>query len=200
MGSIDRDVNRDLTNPGEKMTADEELIRRILGGNTEDFSVLVERYQSMVFGMIMRQVRSRDIADEIAQETFIKAYKNLSGFRSQAKFGTWLIRIALNQTSNFFSSKRFKESRQTISLDVEKHDRARENEDGQTTRETLFPRALGALTPKFRDVLTLCGYEGKSYEEAALILDVPVGTIRSRLNRARLMLKREIEQLEAEVL
>ncbi len=200
MGSIDRDVNRDLKNPGQIMTADEELIRRVLGGKTDDFSVLVERYQSMVFGIIMRQVQSRDIADEIAQETFIKAYKNLSGFRSKAKFSTWLIRIALNQTSNFFSSKRFKESERTVTLDVTKHDHARENADEQSARETHFLKALGALAPKFRDVLTLCGYEGKSYEEAAVILEVPVGTIRSRLNRARLMLKRQIEQLEAEVL
>lgn len=196
MRSINPDVSRDLKNPEPMLVADEELIGWIVAGKREYFSVLVERYQKMVFGMIMRQVGSRDVADEIAQETFLRAYKNLETFRRESKFATWLIRIALNQTSNYFSSKRFRQSKQTVSLDMKRHDLPDENISRNDHREALFLSALGVLAPKFRDVLTLCGYEGKSYEEAALILEIPIGTVRSRLNRARLMLKEEIAKIE----
>jgi len=182
------------TIPGEP--TEEAVIDRIVAGASEEFAVLVERYQTMVFGMIMRQVGARDIADELAQETFIKAFRNLGSFRRRSMFSTWLIRIALNQTSNYFSSRRFKESRRTESLDLTAHDRAADSNTGGDPRTALFHRALGALAPKFRDVVTVCGLEGRSYDDAAAILEVPIGTVRSRLNRARLMLKNEIERLE----
>lgn len=193
MGSIHRIVS---TEREPVSTVETELIERIVAGRAEEFSVLVERYQSMVFGMIMRQVGSRDIADELAQETFLRAFQNLDSFRNRSKFSTWLIRIALNQTSSWFASKRFQQARRTVSLDLTAHDRPADGEADTRNREALFLMALGALAPKFRDVITLCGYEGRSYEEAAMILEIPVGTIRSRLNRARLMLKAEVERLE----
>jgi len=192
MRSIKANVTEESISTHCVNAADEELIRRIVGGAREDFAVLVERYQSLIFSMIMRQGGARDIADELAQETFIRAFANISTFRGKAKFSSWLIRIALNQTSNFFASKKFKESRQTVSLDLESHDRAAETSAEPRYSEAFLSAVIGELPPKFREVVVLCGYEGRSYEETAAILEIPIGTVRSRLNRARLMIKDEV--------
>ncbi len=176
--------------------SDGEVVRQVLAGKRELFQVLVSRYKGQVFSMILRQVGDHAVADDLAQETFVKAYLNLKSFRYEAKLSTWLVRIALNTTNSYFSSRRFKESQRTkVLTDLTPAGTSQSPEqlaERQSALE-LFRSAIAGLKPKFREVIVLCGLEGKSYEEAALVLGVPIGTVRSRLNTARLTLKNELD-------
>ena len=170
---------------------DEATIRAVIGGDKERYRELVVRHKDMIFALIMRQVGNAAIAEELAQETFVRAFVSLSRFRFETKFSTWLTRIALNQTSSYFTSRRYKQSRRTDEFDPRIHDKAEAPPEGDFQKERLqrFREALGTLKPLYREVIVLCALEGKSYEEAASILVIPIGTIRSRLNKARLLLK-----------
>jgi RNA polymerase sigma-70 factor (ECF subfamily) len=188
--------------PGDVKSMDEKnLILRIQSGDKDEFRHLVMAYKDLVFSMIMRQVGNHAVSEELAQEVFIKAYSNIKKFQFKSAFSTWLTRIALNHTSTFFTSKRHRMQVMTDEFDVNKHEGisvtdANQKEE-QVNQEKLLARfreAVSQLKDIFRQVIVLCSLEGKSYEEAAEILDVPVGTIRSRLNKARLLVKESLER------
>ena len=165
-----------------------KLIPRILQGETSGYSIILARFQDSIYRMLLRQTGDSAIAADLAQETFIKAYEKLSSFRGESTFSTWLTRIALNLANNYFSSKEYKQNRksigpisQNISEDIAP---ARIEE-----RLSLLREFISELKPKQRSVVLICGLEKKSYEEAALILKIPVGTVRSRLHEARVTLR-----------
>ena len=156
--------------------------------------MVVLEYKEMVFSMIMRQVGDRTLSEELTQETFVKAYLHLKSFRGEARLGTWITRIALNEAHNYFASKRFKEQRQNESFSAAAHDAPQNTEEETQMIEKekwliRFREALAGLKPLFREVLVLCALEGRSYEEVAQVLCIPLGTVRSRLNKARLLLR-----------
>ena len=177
----------------EKNSLEEkEVIQRIVLGEKGEFETLVSNYQEMVYAIIIKQVSNEVIAKDLTQETFIKAYFNLSSFRFEAKFSTWLIRIALNLTNSYFQSKRYKQKQKTMHLDLEQYnqtpdERSIDSLDLEAIDKLNF--LISQLRPKLREVMILCGLEQRSYKETAEILNVPVGTVRSRLNKARLILK-----------
>lgn len=175
---------------------DAVLVNRVVSGDEEAFRRLVERHEDTVFALIMRQVGERGAAEDICQDTFVRAYRSIGKFKFKSQFSTWLVRIAINQTSSYFTSRRYKESRRTDRLIRETHDMPGEQQQSGQEGTELVERlraALATLGPKFREVIVLCGLEGKSYEEAAAVLDIPTGTVRSRLNKARLLLKEALE-------
>lgn len=183
-----------------KSMDEKSLIQRIQSGEKEEFRHLVLSYKDLVFCMIMRQVGNRALSEELSQEVFIKAYTNLAKFKFKSSFSTWLTRIALNHTNTFFTSKRYKMEMITDEFKISKHEQtqvsSRENEENEIEHERMlrcFRLAVSGLKQKFRDVIVLCSLEGKSYEEAAEVLDIPIGTVRSRLNSARLMIKNSLE-------
>lgn len=172
----------------DELDLEGDALKRAQSGDKEAFRVLVELHYEKVFAMELRQVRDRSVAEELTQEIFVKAYKNIHSFRHQAKFSTWLTRIAFNHTSSYFKSRRFKESRRTVSL-IEEN--VASSQDSQT--EELISRLnffITKLAPHHREVLVLCAMEGRTYEEAAKVLEIPIGTIRSRMNTAIKNLKR----------
>jgi len=182
--------------------ADGELtiIKRVQAGSKDDFRELVLAHKDMIFSLILRQVGAHHVAEELTQEVFVKAFLNIKRFRQEAKFSTWLTRIALNHTNSYFTSKKFRQQRLTESFDHTVHDmsdteRSKEGEKERENEELLasFRSALSYLKPKFRDVLVLCGLEGRSYQDAADILAIPIGTVRSRLNKARLLIKERLD-------
>lgn len=169
-----------------------ELIRRILAGEVDLYRHLVSSYKDVVFGIVMRQTADFSTAEDLTQEAFVKAFQNLQSFRSDSKFSTWLVRIALNHTSSYFNSKSFKQRKRTETFEVSKHDmKDSQIEQQQLLKERYghFQLCLAKLKPALRDVVTLCGLEGRSYEDVAVVVDIPVGTVRSRLNKARLVLR-----------
>ncbi|MFZ5647418.1 MAG: sigma-70 family RNA polymerase sigma factor [Bacillota bacterium] len=174
-----------------------ELIRRSQKGDTATFERLVSMYQSRVFGLCMKLTGNRDDAEDLAQEVFIKAFHALKGFRLEADFGTWLHRIAVNMWLNI----KKKNSRTTyVSLDepisTSSGEVSREIADEDTSSNPLASleevefrgqvrQALDRLSQEHRAVLVLRDMEGYSYEEIAKITQCSLGTVKSRINRAR---------------
>ena len=178
--------------------SDESLAQRAAIGDREAFRSIVMRHKDYVFSLIRRQVRDESIAEDLTQEVFIKVFRGLESYRADALFRTWLVRIALNTTNSYFTSRRFKESRETEQLSDE-HDGIssfRTSSSDTDQRLAFFHQALASLTPKLRDVVVLCALQEKSYEETAQHLSIPVGTVRSRLNAARSQMREAIAKLE----
>lgn len=179
--------------------SDKELVSRILEGEIERYQDLVNRHQSMVFVMIARRVRDRETSEELAQDVFLRAYQGLARFRGDARFETWLVRIVLNVTNSYFSSKRYKQRLRSVKFEPTEHEANTNSVHPVERRQELegFARAIVALKPKLREVITLCALEGRPYVEVAEILKIPVGTVRSRLNTARLALRGSLREVEA---
>ncbi len=181
----------DSRNAGEN-SDEPQLIRDVLAGRHNQFEELMIRYQAMVFGMIKKQVRDDATARDLSQETFIRAFKGLKKFRFQSAFSTWITRIALNVTHSYFSSRRYREMQKNVALDPSHINELPENaaeESGDPATLAFLQHCIGALKPKFREVIVLCSLEGKTYAEAAEILQVPVGTVCSRMNTALMQLR-----------
>lgn len=179
----------------EQQRSEKELIRRVLSGAKDDFRELVLAHQARVFSLVMRQVANEAIANELTQEVFLKAYVNLHRFRFEAQFSTWLIRIALNVCNSYFVSKRYRQSKTTMSVNESEIQEVAATPSGDIEeRETLrrLRDALLTLSPKLREVIVLCGFEERPYEEVATILQIPIGTVRSRLNKARNVLRKKV--------
>jgi RNA polymerase sigma-70 factor, ECF subfamily len=170
---------------GQRNAGERELIARILTGQAEEFAQVLECYQDMVFGMIARQVGDAVVAEELAQDVFLRAYRGLGKFRCQASLKTWLTRIALNVCNSYFCSRAYKERRSQVPF-ADGFDNL-PAESGDDCTEEHLQRLQGlaaALKPIHRDVLVLCGFERRSYREAAEILGIPEGTVASRMNKA----------------
>jgi len=172
--------------------SEHEVIQKVAKGSRNDFRHLVSAHQEQIYLMILKSVGDEQIARELTQDTFLKAYLNISKFRFQSSFSTWLTRIALNSTSSYFTSKRFKQKQRTITFDATQHRHNNLEADDRFDDEAIerLRLAIARLKPIYRDVLTLCALERKSYEEAATLLEVPIGTVRSRLNKARNLLRK----------
>lgn len=173
---------------------DQQLVAKVQKGDSRAFDLLVLKYQHKIFALIGRYVRDRDEVQDVAQEAFIKAYKALPSFRGESAFYTWLYRIAINTAKNYLVSR----SRRPPGSDVELED-AEYFETGGGLREIENPEnalfgaelkavvdgAIGALPEDLRTAITLREFDGLSYEEIADIMACPVGTVRSRIFRAR---------------
>ena len=185
---------------------DKELVKRVQKGDVAAFDLLFARYQSRILNLISRYVRDADEVQDVAQEAFIKAYRALPRFRGDSAFYTWMYRIAINTAKNHLVAR----SRRPPGTDVDIDD-ADFREDAQVLRESEDPesamsrdqlrdtihRALGELPDDLRSALTLREFEGLSYEQIAQILECPVGTVRSRIFRAREFLDQRIQPLLA---
>lgn len=188
------------------MSADDyRLITDCRKGRTAAFDELVRRYQDRLYNTLCRLLDNAEDAQDVVQESFLNAYQSLDSFKGDSLFFTWLYRIAVNTA---ISMKR--KQRVVISIDGTVHgDGGPEpldtSEFGQPTvaleraeQERRVQDALNRLSPDHRAVLILKDMEGQKYEEIAEIMQVPIGTIRSRLHRARMEL-REILQAEEEI-
>ncbi len=187
----------------EKLT-DNELVRLVQNGNKNAFNLLVARHQNKVINIVARYVKnSGDVAD-VAQEAFIKAYRALPNFRGESAFYTWLYRIAVNSAKNYLTAQ----SRKPPASDVdtadaeyfEGSDALKENASPENTllseelRKKLF-ETIDKLPEDLKVAITLREIEGLSYEEIADVMECPVGTVRSRIFRAREALDKVIEPL-----
>jgi RNA polymerase sigma-70 factor (ECF subfamily) len=173
---------------------DQQLVARVQKGDSRAFDLLVLKYQHRIFGLISRYIRDADEVQDVAQEAFIKAYRALPNFRGESAFYTWLYRIAINTAKNYLVAR----SRRPPGTDVELDD-AEYLENGGSLRDIESPenvlfgaelkavveRAIGALPEDLRTAITLREFDGLSYEDIADIMDCPVGTVRSRIFRAR---------------
>ncbi len=179
-------------------SADLDAIRRCLAGDREAFGELVERWQDRIFGAVRRMVRDDETARDLAQETFVRAYVKLSSFEGGSAFGTWLYAIAVNKVRGEMRKRAALKRSDPASLDalresadVEPADAAPGAAERVATAEQCarLRAELDRLDPEHREVVVLREFEDLSYEEIAEIVGVPVGTVRSRLFRARAELR-----------
>ncbi|GIX23117.1 MULTISPECIES: RNA polymerase sigma factor RpoE [Caldimonas] len=182
------------------MTADADavLIERVKRGDQKAFDLLVIKYQRKIERLIARMVRDADLIQDIAQETFIRAYRALPQFRGDSAFYTWLYRIAVNTAKKSLAElKRDPLVTETARMSADEEDETSrvENEltDGETPDAVLASKevaatvnaAIEALSEDLRQAITLREIEGLSYEEIAEVMNCPIGTVRSRIFRAR---------------
>ncbi|MGA2640734.1 MAG: sigma-70 family RNA polymerase sigma factor [Spirochaetia bacterium] len=176
---------------------DDELIERVLRGETRFFAALVERYQDPVYGMALRFVRSASDAEDLAQEAFLRAYRGLEGFKGDARFSTWLYRITWNLCTDWLRRNR-KPGHPSGALDdaAGVADERVDLEEGLLAAEERHTvrQALDRLAERYRSVLILMYYQKMSYEQIASVLEVPTKTVETRLYRARKLLRRSLQR------
>ena len=164
------------------MSAEDQLIARSRGGDTDAFDLLVERYQDRVYDLTYRITGHHADAQDAAQESFLKAYRSLRTFRGDAAFSTWLHRIAVNAALDAVR-RRAPASPPPVDPGMSV-DPLADRAERVEARERI-QRAISALPTEQRVVVTLRDVQGWSYEEIAFITEIPVGTVRSRLARGR---------------
>ena len=183
---------------------DLSLVRRVQAGERSAFDLLVLKYQHKVVKLVLRYVRNPADAEDVAQEAFVKAYRALPGFRGDSAFYTWLYRIAINTAKNALVSRQ----RNPVSYELdahgdEGHDYGGRLRDPDTPEglaltdeiREIVQAAMGELPEDLRAAITLRELEGMSYEEIAESMHCPVGTVRSRIFRAREAIDRRLREV-----
>ncbi len=182
------------------MKPEQDLIREALSGNSQSYGQLVERFQARLFNSMLQVVGTPDEAEDVVQDSFVQAYVKLDTFQGNSKFFTWLYRIAFNNALSRQRRKRhdlsIEQSREITGSDPQ--DRV-ESPDEPLLREervSQVHQALHMLTAEHRSILVLREMEDRSYEDIAEILEINIGTVRSRLSRARAQLKLHLEEIQ----
>ena len=179
---------------GTEKNVDQALVERVQKGDSRAFDLLVQKYQSRISKLIARFVRNPADVQDVAQEAFIKAYRALPNFRGESAFYTWLYRIAINTAKNHLVAAGRKTPAYAVDVqEVEKFDASEWLKEYATPERELLADEIGAtvrsalevLPPDLREAITLREIEGLSYEDIAQVMDCPIGTVRSRIFRAR---------------
>jgi RNA polymerase sigma factor (sigma-70 family) len=177
---------------------DNEIISKVLKGEQNAYAELVNRYHAYVFTLVLRMVKSREDAEEVAQDVFIKAYRSLADFRGESKFTTWLYTIANTTSITFLRKKKL----DVHSLDNEKVFEVADSKDSgfranlveQKSRVNMVNQAIAMLSPDDAEVITLFYKAEQNLEEIGRILKLETNTVKVRLHRARTRLKEKMEK------
>lgn len=189
---------------GER-SIDQKLVVRVQKGDKAAFDLLVRKYQHRIAKLVSRYVSNRAEIDDVTQEAFIKAWRAIKGFRGDSAFYTWLYRIAINTAKNYLVAL----GRRPLSADMETEEAESSAAVNINLRDTATPerhlladeiartveRSLAALPEDLRSAITLREIDGLSYEEIAEVMDCPIGTVRSRIFRAREAIDKELQPL-----
>jgi RNA polymerase sigma-70 factor (ECF subfamily) len=185
-------------------SSDKKLVKRVQRGDKGAFDLLVLKYQHKIVNLVMRYVRDPELALDITQEAFIKAYRALPRFRGDSAFYTWMYRIAVNTAKNHLAAQRRRPM--SVELDMQDpeqydlHAKLKETDTPEAItlsnemQETI-ERAISALPEDLRTAIILRELEGMSYEEIAQTMECPVGTVRSRIFRARDAINKKVGSL-----
>lgn len=191
-----------------KQTADAELVKRAQAGDKRAFDLLVLKYQYKIIGLIGRYVKDSHEVMDVSQDAFIKAYRALDNFRGESQFYTWLYRIAINTAKNYLLAK----ARRPFDVDVASSNNVGEHgqydqvdmiADSATpanllVRDQLHEQIFATLEKlpiDLKSALTLREFDGLTYEQIAEVMGCPVGTVRSRIFRARAAIDKEVERI-----
>jgi RNA polymerase sigma-70 factor, ECF subfamily len=197
--------DRDPARPPVISLSDEDLMARVAEDDERAFPELVRRYQGRVTNLISRVLNDRESADDLAQEVFVRVFVHRRNYRRGSKFSTWLFTIAANlakneirrrvRRRNWFSLDALQEQFQDSTIQLADKTEGRESRMEREQLQQEVGRAIATVPEKYRLSLVLRDIEGLAYEEIALVLNIPGGTVRSRINRARSMLKRKLQPL-----
>jgi RNA polymerase sigma-70 factor (ECF subfamily) len=184
---------------------DQQIVERVQRGDRAAFDLLVVKYQRKVFRLLSRMIRDPSEVEDVAQEAFIKAYRALPNFRGESAFYTWLYRIAINTAKNYLVSqgRRAPTSTETNVEEAESFEEADGLREVNTPDAMMMSRQVGEavnraierLPEDLRSAIVLRELEGLSYEEIAESMNCPIGTVRSRIFRAREAIARELRPL-----
>lgn len=202
-------MNEEPTRPLDEKPIDSDawLVERAVAGDQKAFELLVIKYQRRIQRLIGRMVRDVDLVEDIAQETFIRAYRALAQFRGEAQFYTWLYRIAVNTAKKFLMDLKRNPTVSENSFKSDDDDETSYAENELTSSETpdavlaskeiaqIINAALEALPDELRQAITLREIEGLSYEEISEAMNCPIGTVRSRIFRAREAISQKVKPL-----
>lgn len=181
-----------------------DLLEKCKAGNRNAFSELVERYQSKIINMAYGMLSDQEDAYDAAQEVFIKVYRNLDSFEGKSSFSTWIYRITVNVCNDILRKRQRKISAISIfsSSDDDEEKVIEIKDDAPTPHEAVemtetqieVRNAIASLSDEYKTVITLFDIEGLSYDEISSIINCPVGTVKSRLNRARGALRKKLSE------
>lgn len=182
---------------GQIRLSDRELMKRFLGGEVEGFNLLVENYKTKLFGLLYRLLGNKEEAEDILQETFLRVYRERESYDFNYSFSTWIYTIALNLFRNEYKKKR---RAKLLSLDAlfNRPDLNSENFGNKNRLSSILEKTIRTLPMKYRNAFVLRDVDQLSYEEVALSLNVPLGTVKSRVNRARRILKKKLKPMMEE--
>ena len=181
--------------------SDKQLVARVQKGDTRAFDLLVLKYQHKIFGLISRYIRDNDEIQDVAQEAFIKAFRALPNFRGDSAFYTWLYRIAINTAKNYLVARNRRPPATDVDVDdAEYYESATALKDIENPENALFgaelkqvvESAMRELPEDLRAAVTLREFDGLSYEDIADVMECPVGTVRSRIFRAREAIDKQV--------
>ncbi len=185
-------------------SSDKKLVKRVQRGDKGAFDLLVLKYQHKIVNLVMRYVRDPDLALDITQEAFIKAYRALPRFRGDSAFYTWMYRIAVNTAKNHLAAQRRRPMNVELDFqDPDQYDLHAKLKETDTPEAIILSnelkdtveQAIAALPEDLRTAIILREIEGMSYEEIAQTMECPVGTVRSRIFRARDAINKKIGSL-----
>ena len=183
---------------------DKELVKRVQKGDLEAFDMLFSRYQGKILNLISRYVRDSEEVQDVAQEAFIKAYRALPRFRGDSAFYTWLYRIAINTAKNYLVAAKRRPLEYDLDLqDPEQYDMQARLKDIDTPEGMLLSEeirqtvndAINQLPEDLRTAIVLREMDGMSYEEIAQTMECPIGTVRSRIFRAREAIDKRLQPI-----
>jgi len=177
--------------------SDIEIISAVLNGNQQAYAQIVQRHQTFVFSLILRYIKSREDAEEVAQDVFVKAYKALADFKGASKFSTWLYTIVTTTCISFLRKKKL----ETHSLDNEKVFETIENKDSgmdanqveRKSKVAMVNNAIALLNPDDAEIVTLFYKGEQTLDEIARILGIEANNVKVRLHRARTRLKEKMQ-------
>jgi RNA polymerase sigma-70 factor (ECF subfamily) len=191
---------RRLDSAESRTTTDEELLARFVSGDYSAFDVIVGRYEERLLNFAYRFLNDQETAQDVVQETFLRVYRKRKEYKAIAHFSTWLFTIAGNLAkSELRRRKRWRflsldsggdDDERPVDLPDERH--LPDDVVADRMTEARIQEAINALPPKYRQAVLLRDVEGMSYQEIAQIANCPVGTIKSRVNRARLKLQKKL--------
>lgn len=189
-------------NASESSLEDDALVKRAIGGDEKAYKELVDKYQRAIYYHILKMIRDREQVEDLVQETFVKAFDNLNSYSTNYAFSTWLYRIATNHTIDYLRKKKL----QTLSIDepVKTRDgdmQMQLPDDSAETdrqiirkqRQKIVQQAIEDLPPKYKRVIKMRHMEEKSYQEISEILDLPLGTVKAHIFRARELLYKALK-------
>jgi RNA polymerase sigma-70 factor (ECF subfamily) len=183
---------------------DQSLVQACRAGQTEAFGVLVKRYEDRLYPTILRLMGSPEDAQDVLQDSFVRAFEKIGQFQGDSSFYTWIYRIAVNLALTEHRKHRGRGAQPrcepaSVRLAVEPADESPDTDPSaaleRTERELMVQSALGELGPEHRAVVVLKDFDGRRYEEIASLLNIPIGTVRSRLHRARMELADRLRPL-----
>lgn len=181
---------------------DEMIIKAVVNGEVELFSLLIERYQDRVYSTTYRMLGNREDALDISQEVFLKVYKKLSSFNYNSAFSTWLFKITANKCRDLLRHRKTKINKNKVSLEQSQENGFQFEDDDNPEKSYLKKEAekniiqlINNLKTEFKEVIVLRDIEDFSYREISEILSIPPGTVKSRISRARKYLKDNIIKL-----